>query len=241
MSREDAAAVRDVERRVAVLVALGEDQGAAADDAVEVIDVAGDEALEQIERSLVAERVDRRPGLGARAQLLHADRRCLRARLEDPRRGHRVEIAIEGSVVQDVDELRHRDAAGAGPDPHRELVAEVARCRLAHPADAQMLANQGSGLDVEIIEGDDAVDGFLAGEVRDTLEEGGPVDVARHVERLIDGLVWPQRVAQAIVGEEQDTAAEVLGLAHEVVTLLVGRDQQHGQLAFRRHPWMLHQ
>ena len=88
--REDAAAVRHLERRLAVLVHRLEHDRLVPDDRVDVEDVAGDEALEHVERAPVAERVEGRPEVLGPLDLLHADGRGLRARLEDPGQRRRV-------------------------------------------------------------------------------------------------------------------------------------------------------
>ena len=156
--REDAALVRDAEGRRAVLVRGVEDDVALPDQRVDVEDIAFDEALEQVERAPVAERVERRPQLLDPLDAGDADGRRVRARLEHPGAGHAFGKPAHLVVVHRVDELGHEHALVPRLDAHRQLVAEIPRRRLAHPGDPQVLAQQRRRLDVEVVERDDAVD-----------------------------------------------------------------------------------
>ena len=110
-------------------------------------------------------------------------------------------------VVEDVDELGDEDAGVPRADAHRQLVAEIPRGRLAHAGDAQVLAQEGRGLDVEVVEGDDAIEAFGAGQVADALDEVVGRRALAHVEDVVDGLARPVGRGQRIEREQQDAAA----------------------------------
>ena len=73
--------MRNIERRRAIAVGIGEEHFALGDHAVHVKDGAGNELLEQIVRLLVAQLIEQGPELVRRVNFLHADARGLRARL----------------------------------------------------------------------------------------------------------------------------------------------------------------
>ena len=62
------------------------------------------------------------------------------ARLQHPRPGHLLRELRDARVVQHVHEVWHEDVGVLRLHAHGQLVAEVARGRLAHPRDAQVLA-----------------------------------------------------------------------------------------------------
>ena len=84
---EDAALVHDLHGRLAVAADAGEDDLALADDGVDVEDVAGDEALEEVEALAVAELFERAPDVVGGVHLFDADGGGFAARLEHPGRG----------------------------------------------------------------------------------------------------------------------------------------------------------
>ena len=102
--------------------------------------------------------------------------------------------------------------------------------RLAHPGHAEVLA-QGRGLlQIEIVQRHDAIDDLAARQVADAGEQVVelPLHVhVGHVKRLGDGLARPRRVAEALGGDEQHTAAEAVRFAEEVVALVVGRQAEN--------------
>ena len=97
---EDAAVVRDLHRRPAVLERHREDDFAVPDDRVDVVDVALHELLEHAVRPLVARGLERAPQLVAAGHLLDADRRRRRARLQHPRRRHAAVNSCSSPVVE---------------------------------------------------------------------------------------------------------------------------------------------
>ena len=138
-------------------------------------------------------------------------------------------------MVEEVDEGRDTDAGVAGPHAHRQLVAEVARGRLPHPGDPQVLPQQGSGLDVEVVERDDAIDRLGAGEKADAFDELVRWRPDPHEEDVVDGVARPVGSGEAVERQQQDAAALPAALTQEVVPLLIGRDAEHRQRAAVRH------
>ena len=86
----------------------------------------------------------------------------------------------KGVVVEDWSELRDGNAALAGTDTHRKLVAEVAGERFAHAGKTHMLSQQSRDFKVKLIERDDAVDSVFASEVADGVEHLDRSEVFRH-------------------------------------------------------------
>ncbi len=80
-------------------------------------------------------------------------------RLQEPGRRHAAAELADAFVVEHVHERRHRQAIVLRLDPHRQLVAEVPRRRLAHAGNAQVLAQRRRLLEIEVVERHDAVDG----------------------------------------------------------------------------------
>src|SRR5258706_6287498 len=88
-------------------------------------DFAGHEALEQVVRLEIAERVeDGRERVGG-FDFANADGGGVGARLQEPGAGNVPKEAADVVVVEDGGELRDGDAALAGAGAHGELVAEV--------------------------------------------------------------------------------------------------------------------
>src|SRR2546428_12556989 len=92
--------------------------------------------------------------------LLHADPAGLRAGLEQPGVGNPGHEFAEIVVIEDVDEFGDEDASFAGPRAHGQLVAKIPDGGEAHAGNAEMLAEGGDILHVELIERDDAIDGM---------------------------------------------------------------------------------
>ena len=137
-------------------------------------------------------------------------------------------------VIHGMHELGAADGRRARAGAHRELVAERAARRFAHAGHVQVLAEHRGGLDVEVVQRDDAVEALGAGEERRALADVGGGHVAVDVVERVDGVARPVGVAQLLLGQEQHAAALAAALAQELVPLVVGRDAQHGQGHVRR-------
>ena len=128
-----------------------------------------------------------------------------------------------------MDELRARNAGGVRPVAHRQFVAEAAGRRLPHAGHAQVLAQHGGHLDVEIVERDDAVQAFGARQVGGTLADVVVRHAAPDVVKRVDRVARPVRPAQLFVGQQQDAAALTPALAQELVPFAVGRNAEQRQ------------
>ena len=87
------------------------------------------------------------------------------------------------------------------------LSRNAARRRLAHAGHAEVLAQHRGGLDVEIVERDDAIEPLGAREVRGAGADVLRGHVAANVVEGVDGVARPVGVAQLLLGEEQDPAS----------------------------------
>jgi hypothetical protein len=132
-------------------------------------------------------------------------------------------------VIHHVDEFRTQNARGAGPRAHRQLVAERPTGRLAHARHLQVFAQHRGGLNIEIVERDDAVQALGPGEKRRALADVGdrhpPVDVIERVDRF----AGPVGVAQLVLCQQQHAAALPAAFAQELVPFAVGRHAEQGQ------------
>src|SRR6266481_4172454 len=142
---------------------FSEDNSALGNDAVHVIDGAGNELLQQIKRLLIAELVEPVPQLIGVMNLLHTNAGSLRARLEQPGVGNAGHESAKMIVIEDVNEFGDEDAGFAGAGAHGQLVAKVADGGEAHTGNAEMLAEGGDIFHVKFIERDDAIDGMGPG------------------------------------------------------------------------------
>ena len=176
-------------------------------DRVHVKDIPGDEPLDQVKRPTIAERLDRGPELVLTLETVDPDGRGVRPRLQHPGRRHPFGKPPNRGVIHDMDEIGDEDAVIARADAHRQLVAEVAGGRLAHAGHAQVLAQQGRGLDVEVVERDDAVERPRARQMADAFQQILPRDVARDVKGLVDRLARPVGILQGVDGEQQDACS----------------------------------
>ena len=203
-----------------------------------MIDVSGNELLEDVVGLRVAEPFECSPELVVRCELADANRRGLRPRLQDPGRRNPLRPIGNRLMVESVDEVRAGDAGGTRAGSHRELVAKSARPGLAHPGHAKILAQHRGGLDVEIVERDDPVEPLGTGEIGGAVAYLRLRHVAPDVVEPIDRVPRPVRVAQLFVGQKQDAASLSPTLAEELVTLAVRRDaekrQRHGFVIARR-------
>ena len=100
----------------------------------------------------------------------------------------------------------------------------------AHAGDAHVLAEVGDGLHVELVEGDEAVEAFGAGQICNRVGDLFEGEALGHgVEVFEDGL-RPVGVAELVDGEQDDTAAEGGALLEEGLALLVGADAEDPRL-----------
>src|SRR5712691_714280 len=98
-----------------------------------------------------------------------------------------------------------------------------------------MLAKSRGCFHVIFVERDDAVDLPRAREMRHGRHNVSERNLCRQVEGVIQAFPRPIRIAQLLRGEQKYTAALTLALAHELLSLLVGRNAQEGQRARFRH------
>ena len=163
---------------------------------------------------------------------LDADGARLESRLQHPGRRHRGTECANRRLIEHVYEGRHAHAIFLGAHPHRQLVAEVAGGGLAHTGHAQVLA-QGRGLfEVEVVERHDAVDGHAARQVagaENQVVERPLLLVVVHEEDVVETLVRPVGVAQALGRDQVDARTLAFGLAQERLSLMEGRDTENGQ------------
>ena len=129
-----------------------------------MVDVAGDEPLEEIVRAAIAAA----SSAGQRSSVVVIFLMPIAAADERGFMTHggairAVHSRISASLSQS-DEVRDGDAGVSGAHAHRQLVAEMARGRLAHAGHAQVLAQHGGELDVEVVERDDAIEPFCSGD-----------------------------------------------------------------------------
>src|SRR5258708_15961535 len=95
-------------------------------------DFGGDEALEQVVRLEIAERVEDGPERVGGFDFANADGGGVGARLQEPGAGNVPKEAADVVVVEDGGELRNGNPALPGADAHCELVAEVAAGWVGH-------------------------------------------------------------------------------------------------------------
>jgi hypothetical protein len=147
-------------------------------DAVDVENAARNEALDQEIGLRITEGFEDRPELIGLVELSNPDRPRHRARLERPRRGDCGKEASQPRAIEDVKERRDAEAGIRRRLPHGKLVAEAARRSLTHPRDAQMLAQHGAYLAVEIVERTDAIEDARARQVGDGIAHVAAVSTA---------------------------------------------------------------
>jgi hypothetical protein len=117
-------------------------------------------------------------------------------------------------VVEHVYERGDRDALVARLHTHRQLVAEVARRRAAHAGNAQMLAQVGDCLHVEVVEGDDAVEPARARQITHGIGDVGLLEEVDkgHRKELVDSVARPGFVFQVLRGDQNRVTAEAFAL-----------------------------
>jgi hypothetical protein len=96
-----------------------------------------------------------------------------------------------------------------------------------------VFAERGGFFEVEVIEGDDAVDGFGASEITDGFEgivEVPGLAVVGHIEDIVEGFAGPLGgVLEAEGREEEDACAFRFRLAEEGVAFFITREGEEGQ------------
>ena len=150
------------------------------------------------------------------------------AGLEEPRAIGVLQEVIKSVVIGDGGEGWDGDAGAGGGFAHGELVAEGTRGGLAEAGEAEVLAGQGGGFEVEFVEWDDACDGDVAHEVGDVRERLLGGEVFRHGVEAGEDVAGPIGVAEFVHGEEVDVAAERGNFAEEGLTFFVGADGEDG-------------
>ena len=192
-------------------------------------DVARDELLEEVVGAAVAEGLERAPEFRRGLQAPDAERCCLGTRLEDPRRRDLASPARDVRVVQRVHERRTRQSRAARAPPHGQFVAEPSRGGFAHAGDEQVLAQHRRQLDVEVVEGHDAIDSFGSRQVRGTLADVIERHVPTDVVERVDGVSRPVGVPELLLGQQQHPASLPPAFAQELITLPVSGDAEKGQ------------
>ena len=227
---EDASLMHGLHGGLAVLVGRAEEDLAVPGDAFDVKDFAGDEAFEEVVGLEIAELVEDGPERVGGFDFADADGGGVGAGLQEPGAGDVAEEAADVVVVEDGGELRDGNAALPGADTHGELVAEVAGEGFAHAGKAHVFAQQRGYFEVELVEGDDAVESVFAGEVADGVQDLLGSEVLRHGDEFGDGVARPVGVLELVDGEENDVDAEAGDLLEEGLALFVGADAENRRL-----------
>ena len=219
--RKHAAFVHHLHGWSSVLVGNGEDHLAFAHNRVDVKDVAGHELFQQEVALAVAQIVECAPQLVRLVDLADTQRRSLRARLEQPRPWHVIHVGTQFVVVQDAAELGNQKAGLLRANAHGQLVAIVGGSCDAHAADAHVFANLRAGLEIELVQGNDAVVAASAGHPGHGVENLLAAQAGRHGDQLLQRLARPGCVAQLVQGEHCGLHAHLRTLAQEVMTFFV--------------------
>jgi hypothetical protein len=109
---------------------------------------------------------------------------------------------------------------------HRELVAEAARNRDAHAGNLQVFAQHRGRFDVEVVECDDSIEAFGAGQVCGARSDVVLRHAAADVVELVDRVSRPVAVAELLLGQEQHPRALAPAFLQELVALAVRRDAE---------------
>ena len=138
-------------------------------------------------------------------------------------------------MIHDRDKIGHAHVAIERPHAHRQLVAEVAHGREAHPRNAQMFAQSGGRFHVVFVERDDAIQFVRARQMRHRLHDVSEGNLRGKVKSIVETFARPIGIAQFFRRQQDHAAALALALAHEFLPLLVSRDAQESQRAGVRH------
>ena len=109
------------------------------------------------------------------------------------------------------------------------LSRNARRRRLAHAGQPQILAQHRGQLDVEIVQRDDAVDLFGAGDMSDALADILRPHLTRDVVELVDRLAWPVGVPKLFVGQQKHAATLAIAFTNELVAFSVCGDAEDRQ------------
>src|SRR6516164_2139077 len=134
--------MRHIERRRAVSMRLSKKYTALRHYAVHMIDTSGNESFEKIFGLRIAQLLEPRPKLRGGLNLLHADARRLRTRLQQPRTRYVPHELAQVLIIEDMDELRHEHADFLGPCAHSQLVAKVPNRGQPNARQAQVFADR---------------------------------------------------------------------------------------------------
>ena len=146
--------------------------------------------------------------------------------------GTRSQELAQPGVVQNMNELGYRQPFVAGLGAHGQLVAKISGRAVAHAGHAQVLAQGGRRLHVEVVQRNDAVDLLGARHVADAQQHVFHLPLLLHVrdvEGLVDALLWPRLVGDAMRGQQQHAGALAAALANEVKAFEVAGETEHGQ------------
>ncbi len=138
------------------------------------------------------------------------------------------QVVADVVVIEYRNEIRHANAAIQRLHAHGQLVAEIAHGCQAHPRHAQVLAKSRGSFHVVLVEGDDAVDFLRARQVRHRLHDVRKRNLRGKVEGVVQALPRPVGLTQLLRRKQEHVAALALALAHEFLSLLVGRDAKKG-------------
>ena len=131
-----------------------------------------------------------------------------------------------------MNELGYSQPFIAGLGAHGQLIAKVSRRAVAHAGHAQVLAQGRRRLHVEVVERNDAVDLLGARHVADAQQHVLHLPLLLHVrdvEGLVNAVLWPRLVGDAVRGQQQHSGALPAALANEVEAFEVAGETEHGQ------------
>jgi hypothetical protein len=89
-----------------------------------------------------------------------------------------------------------------------------------------VLADEGGGFEVELIQGYDAVDAVVAGDAHDGRENLDGRAILGHGEEVGDGVAGPIAMLELVDGEEENFDAEGGGFLEEGLAFFVGTDAE---------------
>jgi hypothetical protein len=109
---------------------------------------------------------------------------------------------------------------------HRELVPKMPGRRVAHPGDAEVLADRRGCFHVEVVERDDAIEAVRARQIRDRSDRFLQIRVVTLREHLGEDVAWPRAIEQALDREQVRFRSERGGFAQEALALVVAREAE---------------
>ncbi len=178
-----------------------------------MVDIPGQELLQHVVGLGIAQQVQAAPQLFTVVDLLDAHAPGLGAGLEHPRgrdRGHKLPQPV---VVEHMHKRGHGDAVVPGLDAHGQFVPEVAHGGVPHAGDAHMLPQGGRGTHVKVIQGHDAVDAVVTGQIADGVGHIRLFDHGGEQKVLVDALPRPRLVHQICLHDQDHMAALAFALA----------------------------